>query len=260
MPVLITLTTDFGLRDPFVGIMKGVILAINAEAQLVDLTHQIKSFDVLEGALALAQSYPHFPPGTIHLVVVDPGVGSARRPIMVSAHQAHFIGPDNGVFGLVYERESPVEVRHLTAERYFRKPVSQTFHGRDIFAPTAAWLSKRVEPEGFGELITDYVGLQVPKPEKMGPAHLRGAVLHIDKFGNVITNFRPEDLPAGGEFRLTVNQRTVAGLVTSYAAGEPGEVVAIIGSAGFLEIAAPQASAAETLAVRRGMKVDLTKT
>ncbi|HEY6290925.1 MAG TPA: SAM-dependent chlorinase/fluorinase [Terriglobia bacterium] len=257
MPALITLTTDFGLRDPFVGVLKGVILTINPEARLVDLTHGVESFDVLESALILGQSYPHFPPGTIHLVVVDPGVGSARRPILVSAGQAYFIGPDNGVFELVYQRESPFEVRHLSADQYFKKPVSQTFHGRDIFAPSAAWLSTGIEPESFGRLITDYARLEVAKPERVSPALVRGTVLRVDKFGNLITNFKPEDVAAGVTICLLINDRLVTRLVSSYAAGRPGEVFAILGSVGFLEIAARQASAAELLDARPGTEVRL---
>ena len=255
MPALITLTTDFGLRDPFVGIMKGVMLAINPQAELVDLSHQIPSFDVWEGALVLAQSYRHFPAGTIHLAVVDPGVGSARRPILLSTKEAHFVGPDNGLFSLLYDREPSVAVRHLTAEHYFRQPVSHTFHGRDVFAPVAAWLSTGVPPETFGHLIKDYVRLPDAQPERAPAGHVRGAVLRIDKFGNVITNLRPEHFPAGAGFRLVINNRDVTRLATDYAEGRPGEIFAIVGSAGFVEIASHQASAAEVLGVGRGVEV-----
>jgi len=257
LSVPITLTTDFGLRDPFAGILKGVILAINPEARLVDLTHGVESFDILDAALALGQSYPHFPAGTIHVVVVDPGVGSARRPILVSTRHGHFVGPDNGVFELVYERESPFEVRHLTADRYFKKPVSTTFHGRDIFAPVAAWLSTGIAPESLGKPITDYARLEVAKPERVSPALMRGLVLRVDKFGNLITNFKPEDVTAGVSLCLLINERSVTRLVTSYAAGRRGEVFAIVGSAGFLEIAASRASAAELLNARPGTEVRL---
>ena len=257
MPAFITLTTDFGLSDPFVGIMKGVIHSIHPDAKVVDLTHQVTSFDVLEGALVLAQSYPYFPPDTVHVVVVDPGVGSERRPILASTPQAHFIGPDNGVFTLVYEREPSVQVRAITAEQYFRKPVSQTFHGRDIFAPAAAWLSKGVEPETLGPEVSDYVRLHIPKPQRAGPNALRGAVLRVDKFGNVITNFRQGDLPGGRRFRVVLHERPVTRLVSSYEAGASGEIFLIVGSAGLLEIATRQASAAGTLAAHSGDEVTL---
>jgi S-adenosyl-L-methionine hydrolase (adenosine-forming) len=254
---LITLTTDFGLRDPFVGIMKGVILSINPEARLVDLTHQVESFDLGEASLALAQSYSHFPSGTIHVAVVDPGVGSERRPILVVTPTNRFVGPDNGVFSLVYDRETSFNVRHITAEQYFRKPVSHTFHGRDIFAPIAAWLSAGLTPETFGGLITDYVRLAVAKPESISSGVIRGAVLRVDKFGNLITNFSPAHLPQEGNFNFLVNQSRVTRLVSSYAGGRENEVFAIVGSAGYVEIAARQASAAELLGARKGTKIVL---
>jgi S-adenosyl-L-methionine hydrolase (adenosine-forming) len=254
---LITLTTDFGLRDPFVGIMKGVILSINSEAGVVDLTHQVEAFDVMDGALALAQSYPYFPPGTIHVVVIDPGVGSERRPILVATPKHQFVGPDNGVFSLVYDRESSFEVRHITAERYFRKPVSQTFHGRDVFAPVAAWLSKRLAPETLGDLITDYVRVLVPKAQRVSPSLIRGEVLRVDKFGNLITNFSPAHLPQQGSFRFLINKTGVTRLISSYAEGCGSEAFAILGSAGFVEIAACQASAAEALGARKGTEIVL---
>lgn len=257
MRPLITLTSDFGLRDPFAGIMKGVILTINPDANLVDLTNQLESFDILDGALVLAQSYPHFPSGSIHVVVVDPGVGSNRRPILVSTVEAHFVGPDNGVFELVYRRESNFEVRHITAEDYFRKPVSQTFHGRDIFAPVAGWLSTGVEPQKFGRAIRDYVRLRIATPERATAGLIRGAVLRMDKFGNLITNFTAEHLPSGVSFCLLAADRRVTRLVSSYALGGPGEIFAIFGSTGFLEIAACQASAAEILNIGAGAEVSL---
>jgi S-adenosylmethionine hydrolase len=260
LPGLITLISDFGIRDPFAGIMKGVILGIDPQARLVDLTHQVESYDILEGALALAQSYPYFPAGTIHLVVVDPGVGSERRAIVLSTGAAHFVGPDNGVFELVYQREPGFEVRHITSKEYLRSSVSQTFHGRDIFAPVAGWLSTGVAAEKLGPVVPDYVRLQVPRPEPTSAGQVRGTVLRIDKFGNLITNLTAEHLPARESFLLLVGGRRVTRLVTSYSAGVPGETFAILGSAGFLEIAARQASAAELLQVSRGSEVNLLNT
>ena len=254
---LITLTTDFGLRDPFVGIMKGIILSINPEARVVDLTHQVESFDVVDGALALVQSYPYFPPGAIHVVVVDPGVGSARRPILVATPTYRFVGPDNGVFSLVYEREASFEVRDITVERYFRKPVSQTFHGRDIFAPVAAWLSKGLAPEALGSLITDYVCVAVAKPERVSPNLTRAEVVRVDKFGNLITNLTAAHLQHEGSFRILINQIRVTQLVSSYAEGRGNGVIAIVGSAGLVEIAAYQASAAERLGAGKGTEIIL---
>jgi S-adenosylmethionine hydrolase len=235
--------------------MKGVILGINREANVVDLTHQVRSFDILEAAFTLARSYPYFPNGTVHVAVVDPGVGSTRRPILASTERAHFIGPDNGIFSLVYEREPSTVVRHLTAGRYFLDPVSQTFHGRDMFAPVAAWLSKGVSPEQLGERITDPVRLALAAPEHADTGVIRGAVIHIDKFGNLLTNLKPADFPPGRSFRLLLNRREVTRLVTDYAAGSPGELLAIAGSAGFVEIAANQRSAAAILGAERGSAV-----
>jgi S-adenosylmethionine hydrolase len=254
---IVTLTSDFGSLDPFAGIMKGVILGINPEATLLDLTHQVESYDILEGALVLAQSYAYFPSGAIHLAVVDPGVGGERRPLLVSTGQAYFVGPDNGIFELVYQHEPRFEVRHITAQEYFRQPVSQTFHGRDIFAPVAGWLSTGLSPEAFGGAISDYVRLSIPRPEKASASLVRGAVLRIDKFGNVLTNFSAHQLPAGASLCLLIGERRVTRLVNSYSAGGPGEVFAIVGSAGFVEIAARQASAAEILQVSPGDEVRL---
>lgn len=237
--------------------MKGVILGINREANVVDLTHQVPSFDILEAAFTLARSYPYFPKGTIHVAVVDPGVGSARRPILASSERAHFIGPDNGIFSLLYEREPSTVVRHLTAGRYFLDPVSQTFHGRDMFAPVAAWLSKGVSPEQLGERITDPVRLALAAPERGDDGVIRGAVIHIDKFGNLITNLKPADFPPGRSFRLLLNRREVTRLVTDYAAGAPGALLAIAGSAGYVEIAANQRSAAAILGAERGSAVSV---
>ena len=237
--------------------MKGAILGINAEARLVDLTHEIASFDVLEAAFALVRSYDYFPDGTLHVAVIDPGVGSARRPILASTGRAHFIGPDNGVFSLVYEREPATVVRQITADRYFLDPVSQTFHGRDIFAPAAAWLSQGVPPEQLGPRITDPVRLEIATPKRAADGAIEGAVIHVDKFGNLFTNLRPAELPSGRSFRLLVNGREITRLVAGYAEGGTGELFAIAGSAGFVEIAANRRSAAAELGSRRGAAVRL---
>ena len=260
---VITLTTDFGLRDHFVGVMKGVILSVNPEVELVDISHEIDSYDVTDAALTLAQSYHYFPPSTIHLVVVDPGVGSARRPILAATAGHKFVAPDNGVLSLVYQREEAVEVRHLTADHYWLNPVSKTFHGRDIFAPVAGWLSKGVAPENFGNLITDYVKIALPRPARRREADklwIDGAVLRVDKFGNLITNITPEDVPElfaqnAPRFRIIINQREVAGVRQSFAEGQPSEIFAIVGSSGFLEIDTNRGSAAEALDAGLGAAV-----
>lgn len=260
---VITLTTDFGLTDHFVGVMKGVILSIHPDVELVDISHEVGSYDINEGALTLAQSYRYFPPGTIHLVVVDPGVGSARRPILATTPRYHFVAPDNGVLSGIYEREDAVEVRHVTADHYWLKPVSHTFHGRDIFAPVAAWLSKGVEPSNFGDVINDYIRIALPKPtrrEESGKWRVEGAVLRIDKFGNVITNLTPEDAPElfrepPPSFCIAINGHEVTTLRRSFADGHSSEVFAILGSSGYIEIGMNRGSAAQTLQAGRGAPV-----
>ena len=237
--------------------MKGVVLGINVDAQLVDLSHEIASFDLLEAAFALVRSYSYFPDGTIHLAVIDPGVGSARRPILASTGRAHFVGPDNGIFSLIYEREPSTVVRHITAEPYFLKPVSQTFHGRDIFAPVAGWLSQGVLPDEFGEPITDPVRLPIVKPEHHAAGEIRGAVIHVDKFGNLITNLQPSDFEPTHGFRLRLKGREITRLETDYAAGIGNDIFALVGSAGFVEIAANRRSAAEILGVGTGCELSL---
>ncbi len=254
---LITLTTDYGTSDHLVGTLKGVILKINPEATIVDICHNLVAFDVLDAALCIASAYPYFPPRTIHLVVVDPGVGTQRRPLLVSGENQYFLAPDNGVLSLVYEREPAHHVRHVTSEHYFLHPVSNTFHGRDIFAPVAAWLSKTWQTQAFGEEISDPVRFSLPQPKPAGNA-LKGIVLRVDAFGNLITNFAADKLPqlaSGGPLRLTVNGRTITKLAQAYAQGEGGEAFAIVGSSGFLEISVHKGSAARVLGVQRGAEV-----
>lgn len=259
---IITLTTDYGTNDHLVAVLKGVILRINPEVAIVDITHAVTPFDLLDGALAIASAYAYFPPRTIHVVVVDPGVGTERRPILVSGQNQYFIAPDNGVLSGVFEKEQNFVVRHLTSEHYFLQPVSKTFHGRDIFAPVAAWLSKNWQPASMGEDITDFKRFALPKP-KEADGTLKGVILKVDSFGNLMTNFRAEDLPAGalekGEVKLQLNAHTVTRLVPTFASGNPGEAVAFVGSSGYLEIAVNKGSASKTLGIGRGVAVVLTK-
>ncbi|HLJ85886.1 MAG TPA: SAM-dependent chlorinase/fluorinase [Candidatus Angelobacter sp.] len=260
---IVTFTTDFGIAEHYVGAMKGVVYGINQLVQTVDITNAVPSFDILEGAIAISQAYSYFPSGTIHVVVVDPGVGSARRPILVVVGQHYFVGPDNGVLSLVYEREERVAVYHITAEHYFHQPVSSTFHGRDIFAAVAGYLSKGVEPAKFGDTIADYVRFLFPKPKQMAPNVWKGVVVKQDKFGNLITNITPADLPqmfepASSPFRLTVGKAEVTQLRSSYVQGAQGEVFALVGSAGFLEISANRASASRLAGADKGAEVMVT--
>lgn len=264
MPVqrLITFTTDFGLTEHYVGAMKGVVYSINAAAQLVDITNAVQSFDILDGAIAIAQAYSYFPNDTIHVVVVDPGVGGQRRPILVNAGQYQFVAPDNGVLSLVYEREERVSVRHITAEHYFRQPVSNTFHGRDIFAPVAAYLSKGVEAAKFGEEITDYTRFAAPRLKSTGPNSWKGVILKTDKFGNLITNITPKDVPQifdgySQGFKIVAGKAEVTKLYSSYSAGAPGELFAVLGSSGFLEISTNKSSASRLAGADRGTEISV---
>jgi S-adenosylmethionine hydrolase len=259
---IVTLTTDFGISDHFVGTIKGVILEINPEAEIIDISHSVQAFDVLDGALAIAQAYSYFPASTVHLVVVDPGVGTARRPIIMSTERHHFVAPDNGVLSLIYGREERVHVRHVTAQHYFLQPISNTFHGRDIFAPVASYLSKGVDSEKFGDEITDYVKFNAPKPKPVDQQTMKGVVLKADRFGNLITNITPQDAPMlFGEnpapFKIVIGKHEITDVKTSYAEGEPGEVFAILNSMGYLEIAANRAPAAQIVGTAKGTEVSI---
>lgn len=257
---IVTLTTDFGTNDHFVGVMKGVILEIMPEAQVVDICHSVQAYDVLDGALTISQAYSYYPSGTVHVVVVDPGVGTARRPIIASSDKYHFVAPDNGVLSLVYAREERMHVRHITSEHYFLQPVSNTFHARDIFAPVSAYLAKLVDTVKFGDEVDDYVRFAAPKPKTTEPNRYRAVVLKVDRFGNMLTNITAQDIPAlfqtvPGPFKITVGNREITELHAAYAEGSPGEVFGIIGSAGFLEIAANRGAAAQLAGSGKGSEV-----
>jgi hypothetical protein len=242
---IVTLLTDFGTSDHYVAAMKGVIMGICPEARLVDITHGVGPYAIAEAGFTLSQAWSCFPAGTIHLVVVDPGVGSARRPVVVEAASHYFVGPDNGVFSMVYRAVPTHVVREISATRYFRHPVSATFHGRDIFAPVAAHLANGVAPAEFGERLTDYCDPGVPA----------GSVLHVDRFGNIVTSF----LAANSKqpFTLRIGQHAISRLASNYAEMAPGELFVIEGSAGFLEVCMNQGNAAELLSVTAGTPVDL---
>jgi len=260
---IITLTTDYGINDHLVGTLKGVILKISPEVTIVDITHNVAAFDLLDGALAIGSAYSYFPPKTIHVVVVDPGVGTERRPLLVSAQNQYFVAPDNGVLSVIYEREQEtLVVRHANAEHYYLQPVSKTFHGRDIFAPVAAWLSKGWQTASMGDEITDYKRFAIPRP-KESDGVLKGVVLRADAFGNLITNFLPGDLPESalkdGVVKLQAGNHSVTKLVDTFARGSNGEPIAYVGSSGFIEIGVNKASAARTLSLGRGAAVILTK-
>jgi hypothetical protein len=248
---IITLTTDFGLNDHFIGTMKGVILNIEPEAQIIDICHAVQAFDVLDGALTISQAYSYFPSGTVHMVIVDPGVGTARRPLLVTSERHHFVAPDNGVLSLIYQREERLSARHVTAEHYNLQPVSNTFHARDVFSPVAAYLAKGVDPANFGEEVTDFVRFAAPKPKPVNESTLRGVVLKVDRFGNLITNIAGGEAN-GGSVEIAGAQAVRA---VTYADVERGRLVAYTGSAGYLEVAVRDGSAASLLSVGRGVRV-----
>ena len=257
---IITLTTDYGTGDHLVGTLKGVILKINPDTTIVDITHNVTPFDLLDGALAIGAAYSYFPPKTIHVVVVDPGVGTERRPILVSAGNQFFVAPDNGVLSVVYEREQDTLVRHTTAEHYFLQPVSKTFHGRDIFAPIAAWLSKTGQPGSMGDQIEDFKRFALPRP-KVAEGVAKGIVMRVDAFGNLITNFKLEDLPQAspknGAINLQVGTQQISRLVDTFAQGNAGEAIAYVGSSGYIEIGVNKGNASRTLGIGRGTPVTL---
>ena len=260
---LITLLTDFGTSDYFVGAMKGAILSVNPEARIFDITHEIPPQDINAAAFILLNSYKTFPPETIHVAVVDPGVGSRRRPLLVRAGGHYFIGPDNGLFSyILYSYDPGADVFHLSREEYFRQPVSATFHGRDIFAPVAGALSKGRRPEELGtEVHDDYIRLDFDfYPMTNDEGLLEASIIHIDHFGNCITNLSLRDFAEEMSERwekLLINGHEIKSFRSFYTQGEDGakELFAIWGSAGFLEIVAFKDSAARRLQAQRGQKL-----
>jgi S-adenosylmethionine hydrolase len=262
---MITLLTDFGLSDYFVPAVKGVILSIHPEAQIVDITHEAAAHDIRSAAFTLGACYHEFPAGTIHIAVVDPGVGSSRRAIVVDTGQYTFVGPDNGLFSFVYARESAIRVFHITEKQYFRHPVSPTFHGRDVFAPVAAHLLRGTTPEQFGKEIDDYVKFEIPRPQLVesegARGLLQGSVLHIDRFGNCLTTFTEADLRLD---QITLRTRFYFGgrEIRQFGAyfadiANQEDLFAYPGSAGYWEIALWRQSAATLVNARCGDEIIL---
>jgi S-adenosylmethionine hydrolase len=257
---IITLTTDFGAADHFVGAMKGVILSIRAGARIVDITHEVQPYDIPGGGFAIAQACGYFPKKTIHVVVVDPGVGSTRRALLAEIAGQYFVAPDNGVLSMLFARDPAAKVRHITNERYFLKPVSRTFHGRDVFAPVAAHLASGVAPSRFGTRIADYIKQSFDGARRTGKKSWSGSVLKIDRFGNAITNLHSNEIPTvkNRAFTLKVGTARVTRLASTFSEGPEGEPFVIVGSSGFLEIAMNQGSAAAKLGVSPGAPVELS--
>ena len=273
---IITLTTDLGAQDAYVAAMKGVILSINPDAQVIDICHSIEPQNFSQAAFLLNTVYGYFPKDTIHIVIVDPGVGSQRRAIILKASQAFFLAPDNGVLSYVmahaWPREKSMRYKSslprvkqkrlppgfqaisITKAKFWHHPISSTFHGRDIFAPVAAHLSLGVSLEEFGEAITSVNAFPPPHPYPRANGKLIGHILHIDRFGNLITDISGEDLPSG-KLRLEIAGQPIEGLSTSYAEGN--QLLALIGSSGYLEVAVKNGSAASLLGAKIGDEVSL---
>jgi len=261
MKKVITLLTDFGLKDSYIGAMKGVILSINPEVHIIDITHDIEPQSILDAAFVLYTTYSYFPKGTIHLAVVDPGVGTERRPIGITTQDYYFIGPDNGVFGLVLGKHRDSEVFQLINNTYFREKISQTFHGRDIFAPVAAHLSLGVTLDKIGRVIKDYKGIEIPEP-LVTQGLLEGQIIYRDRFGNLVTNVSQEifsHFVGHDSFEIEVGPFKTQTLRSAYAEVAPGEPLAIFGSTGYLEISENMGNASARLGLDVGDPIRIRK-
>jgi len=254
---IITLLTDFGTKDHYVASLKGVILKINPRCRMIDVTHQVTPHDIQEGAFVLANAYSYFPKGTIHLAVVDPGVGGARKPLLLVTPDYYFVGPDNGLFTLVAQREKVKQAVVLTKKKYFLSKVSTTFHGRDIFAPVAARLSLGIKPSALGHKIDSLLCLGFERPF-IKEGKLFGEILHVDTFGNLISNIEEGKLSRfirGRPFAIQVGRRFIHGLKQGYWEGKQGESIALLGSGGFLEISVKEGNAQKILKVKKGDQI-----
>ena len=255
---MITLTSDFGLKDPYVAEMKGVILTINPNANIIDVTHGVEKFNIRMGAFMLASAAPYFPKGTVHLAVVDPGVGTERRAILVQTKQGFFVGPDNGILVLAAQAQGIEHIYQIANPEFMLPNVSSTFHGRDVFAPAAAHLDMGVKPSEFGPEINDATTPEFSSVKRRSGS-LIGEVLHVDDFGNVITNISQKEMAQAKT--VNVKMQNISLNLTfskTYAQAKPQEAIALIGSHGFLEIALNQANAAEKFYVKAGDEVEVT--
>ncbi len=260
---IITLTTDFGYKDPFVGIMKGIIMDVNPAAKIVDITHGISPQNISEAALTLEMSFNTFSHNTIHLVVVDPGVGSARRPILAFTEDYYFIGPDNGVFSRIFPLAERLLVLHITATHYFLKKDGSTFQGKDIFAPVAGWLSKGIEVTNFGEPITDFKKISVPIPQLTTKNTIEGEVMYIDRFGNIMTNIHTKKINemigsnSENKLKVLVKGKEIP-FKTFYAQATDSGLYSLINSFGYLELFIRNGNASRTFGIKVGDKVEVT--
>ncbi|MBI2556260.1 MAG: SAM-dependent chlorinase/fluorinase [Planctomycetes bacterium] len=282
-PRVITLLTDFGNQDAYVGIMKGVIAGINPFANIVDICHSISPQDIFSGAYLLYTSYKYFPRKTIHVAVVDPGVGSRRNIICVEAKNYFFLAPDNGILSFIIQNEKPKSIFRITNNKYFLSSLSNTFHGRDVFAPVAAYLSLGVRPQKMGIKINQLKQLDMPKPVHKKTGQVEGQIIYIDRFGNLITNIKKEYLVkwVGGQksevgsqkpdtckkaskekilsqrdtMETTIGMKKIVGLSKTYTDAKPGEPLVLFGSAGFLEVSINQGNAQKYFKVDKGSKI-----
>ena len=259
--VIITLLSDFGLSDGYVASMKGVILSISPQTKIIDISHSIGRHDIVTAAFTLASVVDYFPDGTIHLAVVDPEVGTDRRGIIIVSHNSYFVGPDNGVLVPAALRKGIVEVRNISNDSIVRRRVSMTFHGRDIFAPAAAYMATGIEPQEIGSRIEDYVELRIPTPI-IKDGVIRGQIIHEDRFGNLITNIDREDLKKINVKNLITveleGERMTLNLQPSYGYAEKGVLLATIGGNGLLEISVNRGDAAERTGARKGAKISIS--
>jgi len=251
MSHIITLTTDFGYKDPFTAEMKGVILSIKPSAVIVDITHGIEPFDILEAAFVIGSSFKYFPAGTVHIVVVDPGVGSGRRSMIIEAGDHFFVGPDNGVFSAVLQGASSKKCFHIAKPQYMLAKDSPTFQGRDIFAPVAAWLLNGISPSDAGPEISDPTVIIVPRPSITSEG-ISGKVIYLDQFGNAITNISAVDLaPFGNHYTVQIKENHFVP-VNHYAQSSPGSLSCLVNSSGHLEIFTSCNNAARLFGIAKG--------
>ncbi len=254
MKKIITLTTDFGLRDPYQGAMKGAILSIDPAAAIMDISHLVASGNVIEGAFVMRSACPYFPDGTIHAGVVDPGVGSERKAVLVQTERYFFIGPDNGLLSLAANGDGIKRVIELENRRFFRKEVSDTFHGRDVFGPVAAHLCLGIDPALLGRQLDKLSGLDLPMPV-ISKGMIAGEVIYIDSFGNAITNIRGKEMWNRAGLEVGIKGLKLKGVFSTYSKAPNGAAVALIGSTGLLEIAVNKGSASDALGIRVGDEV-----
>jgi len=256
---IITLLSDFGTSDHYVAAMKGVILGICPEAELVDITHDIAPYAIAEGAYTLAQAWRCFPKGTTHLAVVDPGVGTERRAILAEADGHRFVAPDNGLLSFILGAVPKTTVREISEPRFFRDSVSRTFHGRDIFAPVSAHVARGIAPKRFGNVINDTVVKSFSAIFQQTSERYSASILKIDRFGNVITNLEVEKFRRIGSesFRIRVGSRTVSTFHATYGEARKGEIFALFGSSGFVELSINQSDAAKELRANAGLPLTL---